>query len=216
MGIKMKKPRLMDILVGILFTLFFISIGVIAAVNLRSIYYFDINYLNISETSGLNTATIKENYDALIDYNSPLFKGKLQFPSLPSSPEALQHFAEVKNIFVAFYYIAGFTCILLVIIILYKRRKKDNYYLLTSAITVLVLPSVVAAGCAINFDKVFILFHKIFFRNNYWLFDPETDPIITILPDTFFFHSLVVIIAFVLMGSLMLYLFSKRKNKINK
>ncbi len=190
----MKKLRMTDILVGIIFTLFFISMGVIAAVNLRCVYYWDINYLNISKSSGLDESIIKENYDALIDYNSPFFKGDLQFPSLPSSPEALQHFSEVKNILVSFYYIAAITCILLAILILYKRRKNNYHYLQVSAVTVLVIPIIVAVGCAINFDKVFILFHKIFFRNNYWLFDPDTDPVITILPDTFFFHCLVVII----------------------
>ena len=40
----------------------------------------------------------------------------------------------------------------------------------------------------IDWEKAFTLMHKIFFDNNDWLFDPQTDPIITILPDTFFMH----------------------------
>lgn len=206
----MKKFKVSDILIGLVFTLFFISIGVIASVNFRFIYYFDINYLNIPESSGFDVSTIKENYDALIDYNSPFFKGDLQFPTLPSSTEALQHFSEVKNIFVSFYYFAAVTLLLGLVIIFYKAHKKDYSYLGVSAVTVLVIPIVVAAGCAINFDKLFIIFHKIFFRNNYWLFDPVTDPVITILPDTFFFHALIVIIAFVFLGSLILFLLSRR------
>lgn len=214
----MKKLKLTDLLAGILFTLFFISIGVIAAVNFRFVYYFDIGYLNIPEQSGFDKAVIRENYDALIDYNSPFFKGDLKFPTLPSSPEALQHFAEVKTIFVSFYYLAPVTLLFLLILIFYKRRKQDYRYLFVSAVTVLVLPAIISAGCAVNFDEVFFLFHKLFFRNNYWLFDPSTDPVILILPDTFFFHALLVIIAFILVGSLALFLlfFSKRRTERRK
>jgi integral membrane protein (TIGR01906 family) len=204
-GDTMKKFKFTDILIGVVFTLLFISIGVIAAVNFRFVYYHDISSLNIVEISGLDRQTITENYDALIDYNSPFFKGDLKFPSLAASASGLQHFAEVKNLFVAFYYIGFIALLLSVIIIVYKLKQKENHYLLISSITVLILPAIVVAACAVNFDKTFIIFHKIFFRNNYWLFDPTTDPVINILPDTFFLHCLLVIIAFVVLGSLGLY-----------
>jgi integral membrane protein (TIGR01906 family) len=96
-------------------------------------------------------------------------------------------------------------------IILYKKRKRDRSYLLVSSITVLVIPAIAAIGCVINFDAAFVVFHKIFFRNDYWLFDPVTDPVITILPDTFFLHELIVIILFVVLGSLSLFLFSRKR-----
>lgn len=210
----MKKFKVTDIFIGIVFTLLFVSIGVIAAVNFRFVYYLDIANLDIVKTSGIESEVIVNNYDALIDYNSPFFKGELQFPSLPASPEGLQHFKEVKNIFVSLYYIGIITLVLSLAIIIYKAWKKDNSYLLVSSITVLVLPAIVVIGCAINFDAAFVIFHKIFFRNDFWLFDSNTDPIITILPDTFFLHGLLVIVAFVLLGSLILFLSSHiGKNK---
>lgn len=212
----MKKLKPINILIGIIFTLFFISIGVIAAVNFRFIYYFDVSNLDIPATSGYDVDTIIENYDALIDYNSPFFKDVLEFPSLPSSKEGIQHFVEVKNIFVSFYGIFGVTLLLLIFIIIYKAKKKDTSYLLVSSITVLVLPIIIILGCMVNFDAAFVMFHKIFFRNDFWLFDPMLDPVINILPDTFFLHSLLVIVFFVLLGSLSLYLSSnigkKRKH----
>ena len=207
----MKRFKFTDILIGFVFTLLFISIGVIAAVNFRFIYYLDISNLNIEASSGISRDDIIENYDALIDYNSPFYKGDLKFPTLPASTSGLTHFSEVKNIFVSFYYIGFVTLIAAIIIIFYKRRKKDFSYLLVSSVTVLVIPAIAAIGCSINFDETFIIFHKIFFRNNYWLFDPVTDPVITILPDTFFLHELLVIIAFVVLGSLILFLFSRSK-----
>lgn len=199
---KMKKFRISDFFIGIIFSLFFISIGVIFTVNFKPLYYFDINYLNIPETSGYEREVIIDNYDALIDYNSPFFKGNLEFPSLPSSPEGIQHFVEVKNIFVAFYFLAAITFIICTIIVVYKKKAKDYGYLLPSSITVVALPALISLFAAIDFDKTFVVFHKIFFRNDYWIFDPGTDPIINMLPQTFFLHALLLIILVILLGSL--------------
>ncbi len=206
----MKKFKKSDLLIGIIFTLLFISIGVIAAVNMRFIYYLDVKLLNIPEMSGLEPNVILENYNALIDYNSPFYKGDLIFPSLPSSPEALQHFTEVKDIFVSFYYIGVITLIISIIIVIYKALKKDYSYLKISAITVVVIPVIAAIAASLNFDATFVIFHKLFFRNDFWLFDPVTDPVITILPDTFFLHALIIIIVTVLLGSIILLLCSNK------
>ena len=206
----MKKIKLSDILIGIIFTLLFIAIGVIASVNMRFIYYLDVKLLNIPATSGLEPKVILDNYNALIDYNSPFFQGDLIFPSLPSSPEALQHFVEVKDIFVSFYYIGAITLILSIIIVIRKAAKKDYSFLQVSAITVVVIPVIAAIAASLNFDATFVIFHKLFFRNDFWLFDPITDPVITILPDTFFLHALIIIIVTVLIGSLILLLFSRK------
>ncbi|MFV0342175.1 MAG: TIGR01906 family membrane protein [Anaerocolumna sp.] len=201
----MKKYKLSNILIGILFTLTFLSIGVIAALNFRFIYYWDIDILNIPKTSGYSKEVILENYNALIDYNSPFFKGELAFPSLPSSSHGLIHFQEVKTIFVSFYYIGFLSVLALAGITYYKHKKKDYLYLRVSAVTVLVVPVVTALFTALNFDATFVFFHKIFFRNDYWLFDPATDPVINILPDIFFLHCLIVIIIFIIVGSMMLF-----------
>lgn len=43
-----------------------------------------------------------------------------------------------------------------------------------------------AALISTNFTKYFIIFHKIFFRNDLWLLDPTTDLLINIVPEGFF------------------------------
>jgi integral membrane protein (TIGR01906 family) len=47
-------------------------------------------------------------------------------------------------------------------------------------------------------DRFFVVFHKIFFRNDYWIFDEASDPIIKVLPDEFFFHEAIFMLAIVL------------------
>ena len=199
----MRRFKVTDILIGFIFTILFISIGVVFTINFRPLYYLDINLLHIEEDSGLTRDIIKENYDALIDYSSPFFKGDLAFPTLPSSENGLIHFAEVKDIFTDFYLLGAITLVIGIIIIIRKKNNKDISYLLVTAISAVVLPAILAAFLAIDFDRTFLLFHKLFFSNDYWLFDPAKDPVITILPDTFFMHCALMIIVIVVLFSIL-------------
>jgi integral membrane protein (TIGR01906 family) len=213
----MHRIKFTDLLIGIVFTLLFISIAVVITINFRPLYYLDINLLHIEQTSGLTKDVLRENYDALIQYSSPFFSGDLVFPTLPSSEKGLIHFAEVKNIFISFYILGGITLILGIIIIIRKAKKNDIKYLLVSSITAVVLPTILALLLSIDFDRTFVLFHKLFFNNDYWLFDPTKDPVITILPDTFFMHCAIMIIFIVLLQSLFffgIYLRKKRNTGI--
>lgn len=201
--------KLTNILIGIIFTLFFISISVIIILNARSLYYNNIDRFELEKYSGLDRETIIENYDALIDYCSPFYQGELKFPSLASSESGTSHFAETKVLFVSFYYIAAITGIILLLIILYKKKRHDTSYLRTSAITIIVLPAIVGIATALNFEKTFLLFHKLAFRNDDWLFDPATDPIITLLPEEFFMYCAIGIVILVLAGSMILFLIDR-------
>ncbi|MDF2511247.1 MAG: hypothetical protein K0S04_1113 [Herbinix sp.] len=195
----MRHFKFSDIFIGIVFTLLFISIAVVITINFRPLYYMDINTLNIEAASGMEKAEIIKNYDALIDYCSPFFTGDLNFPTLEASASGLQHFAEVKNIFTSFYFIGALTLIIGVVIIIRKAKNRDFYYLLVSAITAIVLPLLLGAYIAIDFDRAFLLFHQLCFKNDYWIFDPATDPVILMLPEAFFMHCAILIIAIVLL-----------------
>lgn len=198
----MRRFKITDLLIGIIFTLLFISIAVVITINFRPLYYMDIKLLNIEAISSLPKDEIVKNYNALIDYSSPFFKGDLVFPTLPASESGLSHFADVKTLFIDFYILGAITMILGIIIIIKKSRNNDYSYLFASSITAIVLPLLLGFFMSLNFDRTFIIFHKIFFRNNDWLFDPITDPVINILPDTYFMHSAILIIMLVLLFSI--------------
>lgn len=44
---------------------------------------------------------------------------------------------------------------------------------------------------SIDFTSCFTLFHKLFFTNNLWIFDPETDYMIRMLPEGFFLDMVI-------------------------
>jgi integral membrane protein (TIGR01906 family) len=213
----MRKFKVSDLGIGILFTLLFISLSVVITINFRPLYYWDIDRLNIEENTGFSKEVIKENYDALIDYSSPFYRGELKFPTLPASESGLFHFVEVKDIFTSFYVLGAVTLIAGIGIIVYKHKKKDFSYLLVSSITAIVLPLLIAFFIALDFDTSFLIFHKLFFNNDLWLFDPVTDPVINILPDTFFLHSALFIILLVILESIIflsIYLVKRRRFSI--
>ena len=99
---------------------------------------------------------------------------------------------------------------------IYILAPKHCYgYLKLTAILTVALPAVIGAAVALNWDRTFVTFHEIAFNNDYWLFDPATDPVINILPDLYFLHFAVIILALVILGSILCawaYRAEKRKN----
>ena len=194
---------LINFAIGILFLLFFISIGLCIAIYVRPLYYIHLEEL--SQTTGAPVEMIKENYDALIDWCSPFVRGELSFPSLPSSESGISHFVEVKVIFNLFFSML-FLCPIFLAGLIYLQHKRGNRsYLITSPIIVCVLPLIVAAACSIDFSKAFVIFHKIMFRNDDWIFSQYEDPIILFLPESFFMQCALVIVATVLLGCVVLW-----------
>lgn len=195
-----------NILTSLCLALFIISASVTITLNFRPLYYHDISALKIEETSGFSKKVIKKNYDELIDYNQFFHSEKLKL-SLPMSKEGRIHFADVKRIFVGIEILCIITLILSCCLIKKSLIAHNLEFLKLSSIITILLPGIVAIFTAINWDATFIMFHKIMFRNDYWLFDEATDPVITILPDEFFLHCAIMIIGLILLGSLLCMIF---------
>ena len=212
----MKKlsTYLINFSIGVLSLLFFISLGLAIAIYFRPFYYIGME--RISAETGYPIEMIKENYDALIDYCSPFFQGNLQFPSLPSSASGISHFEEVKVIFNLFFVLLCVTPIFLFGLIFLQRKRKDYSYLLSTPIIMCVLPMFVGIACAIDFNKIFVLFHEIVFRNDDWIFSRYEDPIILFLPERFFLQCALIIVVTVLLGCsyfIIRYFYKKAKQK---
>ena len=77
------------------------------------------------------------------------------------------------------------------------------------------MPVLLSIPIAINFNACFIMFHKIMFSNDYWIFNPEIDPVINMLPETFFMHMGVAILAIMLICSIVLQLIYRKLKTIN-
>ena len=198
----MKKGSLIiHTALALILTLTIISVSVVFTLAFRPLYYLDISALNIPEESGYSEEEIRENYDVLIDYNMSFGGGRLEFPSLAMSEPGRIHFEEVRDIFNLFKYMAIAGVIVSIAGILFCIRRKEYKFLKLTSILAVALPTVLGTLVALNWDWAFVAFHHLAFNNDYWIFDPATDPVITILPDTFFLHCALMILGCVVLGS---------------
>ena len=200
--------------IGVLFLIFFISVGLAIAIYVRPLYYMGME--RISEETGYPVEIIKENYDALIDYCSPFFTEELDFPSLPESATGISHFVEVKVIFNLFFALLFVTPFFLAGLIYLQYKRGSTSFLLTSPIIVCVLPLLIGLACAIDFNRIFVLFHQVVFNNDDWLFSPYEDPIILFLPERFFLQCALIIVGTVLVGCgvlIAIYFVHRKKQK---
>ncbi|WJE54134.1 TIGR01906 family membrane protein [Bacillus cereus] len=184
---------------------FIFALAITIVVYGKWLYYADINFLNIPDLANMTELEIKKNYDVLITYLSPFYQGALQFPTLDMSTNGRVHFVDVKNILVNIQY--GM-CVALVIALLggwYLLRKRKTRFLLHGAILTIIFPIALVLPIIINFEKSFVLFHKLLFSNDYWQFDSEKDPVILMLPEQFFMHAACAILLFILCGSAVCY-----------
>lgn len=178
--------------------IFIITFAITFTVFFTPLYHRAIYRLGIDIISGIDVETIKENYRILIQYQSIFYRGSLHMPDFMMSASGRIHFEEVKRIFEFIQITMVASAILSALCISQQIRQKEYRFLrLTSIITVL-LPLIIGMLAMANFNQAFIIFHKIFFRNDYWIFDARTDPVIQILPQAFFMHSFIMIIILVI------------------
>lgn len=187
--LKNKNHTYITILISLTLTLFSITSAVKLSIVFKPIYCFDINYLKLEKVSGLTKAEITKNYDYLINYLIGPSTLEFDLPSIPYSEQGKTHFEDVKKIFIFINYILTISFILLIAGIIKICKLRDFSFLKWTIRSILLLIAFIGSLFAINFNNTFDTFHKIVFTNDYWLFDPSTDPIINILPETFFLHS---------------------------
>ena len=207
-----KSPKALTLIAAILLLCFLISTAVVLALNLRFVYYHDIKALGIAESSGMSPETIRRNYDVLIDYNLLWHKEALRMPDFPMSAEGEIHFREVKGILDAFQILFLLSIAGLALIWLWCREKIGRSFARLAGWICFGLTALLGLFALIGWDKLFVGFHKLFFNNDFWIFDASTDPVITILPDTFFLHEALLILGVVLLGGGIAFIWGRKRN----
>ena len=196
------------------FCLTIICFSILFSLSFKGLYYFEIDHLSIAKTSNINEEVIKKNYDILIEYLTNSKISKLELLDFAMSREGEIHFVDVKNIFMFIKKMMWALGLYSLIGIGFNISKKQYSFLKHTALMTIAMPVTILSIAMLNFDKAFIIFHKIAFTNDYWIFDPALDPIINILPQEFFLHSFLLIIGIVLMISLILIIIHKMEERL--
>ena len=102
------------------------------------------------------------------------------------------HMRDVRNLFLGGIK-AGIVCLLISVIIsgtfIKKEKNWKKLFLRTYTMALVVwllIGILLGIAFSVDFTTCFTIFHKIFFTNNLWIFDPATDYMIRMLPEGFF------------------------------
>lgn len=197
---------LKDILFSFYLLISSVVFSVILTLNISPILYSLFIKLNkIPNYNNLSREEILNDYNNIIHYlNSPQ-EEVLKFKNFKISPIGEFHFLEVKEIFSSLYLICLACLILGIILFILLKKFKLKISLKAFNIffyEVLFIFLSLILSFYLNFSKVFTLFHKIFFNNDYWIFDPKKDPIINVLPESYFLFLAVFILFLVMILSI--------------
>lgn len=174
-------------------------------VGFKELYYYDIDKLNIPILSNLSEEEIMLNYDYLIDYNLGKDDKNFEMPTIKSSPQGKIHFEEVRDIFQNINKLFNLCLIISIIGLFINIKYKNIKFLNVTSKSLISIPIILALPIVINFEGSFVIFHKLMFSNDYWIFDPNLDPVIDMLPQRFFFHTGVMMLSLVLISSILMY-----------
>ena len=212
------KNRLLSVLFALALVFLILTLSIALPIYIRPFYYAHIGPMELEAYTGLTAEELREAYDGILDYltlpNRPFSCGVLPF-----SPEGEAHFADCRVLFDL-----NRNVLLLsggVLALLLLLRKKFGPYRLGgrsaafwAGLLALIAPLVIGGLAALDFDRAFVIFHKIFFpgKSN-WLFDWRTDPIILALPQEYFRNCAILIGAGLVLFSLSLLIFSAVRDK---
>jgi aspartyl/glutamyl-tRNA(Asn/Gln) amidotransferase C subunit len=106
------------------------------------------------------------------------------------------HMVDVKRLFARGKVLRNVSFMLIIIMALFFVKKDghwkelvSNVLLYISAINILFL--FILLLMKVNFDKYFTYFHVIFFNNDLWELNPNTDILVQMLPENFFYDTAV-------------------------
>ncbi|MBN2285956.1 MAG: TIGR01906 family membrane protein [Tissierellales bacterium] len=101
----------------------------------------------------------------------------------------LAHMEDVKRLFDIGFAIRNISLILLVLFggwLFINHRRSFWHSMRTGSIFFAALILVIGVYAWIDFDKAFVIFHKLLFTNDLWILDPTEDIMIQMLPIDFF------------------------------
>ena len=193
--------------------LFLISLAITVTINFRWLYHFDIQQLNILDYTDISKEELIKNYGLLLDFlNNPL-NTTLALPDFPMSAAGAGHFYDVKKLFLLNYGVLLVTLIPSFMLLRSFWKNDQRCRLLRPLQWGMLLPIFFGFLMAIGFDRFFVTFHEIFFNNDDWLFDPVTDPIINVLPETFFMHCFILFFVLIELFFFVIYWWAKQSQK---
>ena len=167
----------------------------------KNYYYYEFDRIKPEYELNIDSKFIRYAAQVIPEYLTRR-RDNLEVPGFKNffNEREIMHMEDVRNIFK--YLIIITISIAIIIFLLIKKKDLPNIFLY-SFIPILIF---LILYLFVPFDKLFINFHLILFRNDLWLLNPETDRLIVLLPEDFFIRSFQKILIFTSLT--LIYLFS--------
>ena len=190
----MKQPqKILAVILAVAVFFFVLTCSIGLPIWVRGFYYLHIQALDLPRVSGFAADQIWEAYNEVLDYltlpDAPFGTGALAY-----SAAGKAHFEDCKFLFDlnTAVFMVSFFC--LVMLCRTKGRLAGRGGAFWGGVAALVIPVIVGALAALDFNRAFVIFHSVFFpgKTN-WLFDWNADQIIRVLPQEFFRNCAILI-----------------------
>lgn len=214
------KEKLLGITQAVFTALVIVSGSIALPILFRPFYYWHIKPLHLDDMAGLTIEQVKTAYNEMMNFCigiSDTFSAGV----LPFSESGADHFADVRKLFLLDLGVLLIAALLLAGLLILKRKKSlwiaghtpGFWGAVGLGVTFVGIGSLVA----LDFDRAFVVFHKLFFpgKDN-WIFDSRLDPIINMLPEVFFRNCALLILFAILLscGALILWDMRKRIQRV--
>lgn len=187
-----------------------ISLAITITINSTWLYYLNVKFGDFLPLINLSAKQMMHNFHQLMAYLNLPWITELKMSNFTDSKDGLEHFREVKNLFLINYLVLLITLIPSIRFIKRLYKRQEQWRLLWPLQGVFAAVFVVLAMMMMQFNQFFITFHKILFRNNDWIFYPVQDPIINALPEAYFNQCFGLFFVLVIIALTSLYIWGNR------
>lgn len=211
------KEKFIGIAQAMLIALVILAGTIAVPILCRPIFYLHITPFDLTDAVGLTVQQVKTAYNEMMNFCIGI-TDTFSVGVLPFSESGASHFADVRKLFVLDLRVLVIAAVLLAVL-LFCRRKKPVRLLghtpgFWSAIGLGVTFLTVGGLAALDFNRAFQVFHKLFFpgKTN-WLFSSWEDPVIKMLPAEFFRNCAILILAVILISCTVLLIWDRKRTK---
>ena len=213
------KDKVLAHIIAIAIIIFsFVSVIDICAFN-EAFYAYEYEKNDVADIIGIDDGSLDEATDVLLGY----IKGRYETLDLEVkidddqvemfNAKEKEHMVDVRDLYTAVSTVRYIALAVFLISIIYLsiKYKGKIFKLLANAYkrVLIVFASIVAALAVFALSDFYLFwttFHRIFFSNDLWLLDPLTDRLIMMVPETFFFDLVMMIIVVFLTILVIVYL----------
>jgi integral membrane protein (TIGR01906 family) len=182
------------------------------AFNEEEVYYYSISTFDAPAETGVSESELRRASRELIAYfnsSDPAVRIRVEVDGQEEqlfSPREVRHLEDVKELmsvtFFAQELALGYVLVYVVGVFIWSSegslRSLAGQALIGCALTVAILAAI-ALLAASGFESSWEGFHELFFANDLWQLDPDTDRLIQMFPEEFWFRAVLLVGGLVLL-----------------